>query len=295
VNKTASMLDRILYRSDAEGLQEYALCGSGKTLVFLHGLGGTARYWACRLSEAQPKGHMIFLDLLGFGNSPRPLGNYTIERHVSALHDTLQKHERIVLVGHSLGAAIALVYAARYPQNIEALVLISLPAFRSEKGAYQWFRRTPSGWLLTNMVVVGFGCIITRRVVGKFLPFFLPDYPREVVEDVAKHNVFSATTSLWNVLFNHDISKDAEKLSADIPVLCIHSEDDDSAPYVNVQDLSRQSTNWTLHTVNGVGHHPWLWATQACVQSIDEFLASIDHGENENAPAGRSSVADQSS
>jgi len=107
-NKAGTILDRILHHSHTEGLQEYALCGSGETLVFLHGLGGMARYWACRLSEAQPNGHMILLDLLGFGSSPRPLGNYTIERHVSALHHTLQTYGKIVLIGHSKGAAIAL-------------------------------------------------------------------------------------------------------------------------------------------------------------------------------------------
>lgn len=279
MNRSGHILDRIWVRPLAAGLQEYDLSGSGKALVFLHGLGGTSRYWSCRLSEAQPKGHTFLVDLLGFGGSPRPWGNYTIERHLHALHTTLQRHGKIVLIGHSLGAAISLAYASRYPQKIEALVLISLPVFHSEQSAYRWLRRNPSGWLLTNMIVVGLACIITRRVVGKILPFFLPNYPLEVVEDVARHNVFSATTSLWNVLYDHDISKEVEKLSADIPVLCIHSENDDSAPYVNVNDLSQRNANWTLRTMRSVGHHPWLWETRSCVKLIDEFLVLIDSAE----------------
>lgn len=124
-----------------------------------------------------------------------------------------------------------------------------------------------------------------RRLVDKVLPFFLSNFPSEVAEDLARHIVFSAMTSLWNVSYDQDISGEAKKLSAEIPVLCIHSDDDDRVPFVNVDDLLRRKVNRTLYTLNGVRHYPWLWATRACVKVIDEFLASINPAERGEAGA----------
>ncbi len=132
----------------ASRLNVLELKGSGETIVFLHGLGGTTRYWSSMLPKGRLEGRIVLVDLLGFGDSPRPWFRYTVERHLAALHEVLQQYGQIVLVGHSLGAALALIYAARYPETVKGLVLISLPNFGSRGHAYEWFRRTPSGCLV---------------------------------------------------------------------------------------------------------------------------------------------------
>jgi pimeloyl-ACP methyl ester carboxylesterase len=70
---------------------------------------------------------LLFVDLLGFGHSPKPWTRYTMERHVAELRDVLAPQPRFTLVGHSFGAALAVAYAARYPEQVEGLVLFSLP------------------------------------------------------------------------------------------------------------------------------------------------------------------------
>ncbi len=244
----------------------------GEPTVFLHGLGGTSRYWTCKLKRRPLAGRVLFVDLLGFGDSPQPWCRYTVERHVEALHATLNRLGPVTLVGHSLGAALALLFAARYPDKVKALVLISLPCFGSQKHAFDWLRRAPSGWIYTNMLIAGFACIITRRIAGKILPLFLTDYPREVAEDVVKHNVMSSITSLWNILYRHDLGQEAAAVAADVPVLCIHAKDDDTAPFAAIEALSKALPNWQLLSLEGPRHHPWLWDTVACRIAIEEFL-----------------------
>lgn len=251
--------------------------GAGQPVVFLHGLGGTNRYWTCQLKQEPLAGRALFVDLLGFGNSPQPWCQYTIERHLAALDAALSHHESFSLVGHSLGAALALLYAARFPEKVKSLVLISLPCFETKEQAYDWMRRTPSGWIFTNMLIAGFACIVTRRVAGKLLPFFLADYPKEVAEDVVKHNVMSSITSLWNILYRRDLRRDAAGIAPGVPVLCIHAVDDDTAPYAPVDAIAKELPSWHLLHLEGSRHHPWLWDTAACRRAMDAFLAQLQH------------------
>ncbi len=248
------------------------LTGSGAPIVFLHGLGGTVRYWSCRGASLEFPEPVLLVDLLGFGDSPRPWQKYTIDRHISALHEVLCDYENFALVGHSLGAALALIYAARYPGKVNGLVLFSLPFFGNERSAYKWMRKAPGGWLNTNMIAVALTCMLTRRVAGRLLPKIFSEYPQEVTEDLVKHNVLSSTTSLWEVLYRHDLMIDAKELPMQIPVTCIHSEDDDTAPIERVRQLVSAFPRWELIVLDGFSHHPWLWAPDICADIIARSL-----------------------
>ena len=178
-------------------------------VVLLHGLGGTHRYWNSGLDELTGRFHVITVDLLGFGDSDNPWINYTRERHLGALAAHLQRYDQFFVVGHSLSAALALGYSARNPKQVMCQLLISLPYYPSEEQAYRWFRRTPSGWLMTNMFSEIAACLFTRRIMGPFLLRLLQKYPREIVEDLLKQNFLSSTTTPWQVLYNSSILQDA--------------------------------------------------------------------------------------
>jgi len=247
--------------------------GPDPPFVFLHGLGGTHRYWTSRPVALRPRS--IYLDLLGFGDSPRPLVRYTVDRHLAALHETLVGQAPFILVGHSLGAALALVYAARYPAEVEALILIGLPHYEEGRTAFRWLRRKPSGWFMTNMLVTAAACLVTRRLLGRLLPHLLHDYPREIAEDLVKHNLMSSTTSLWEVLYRHDLAADADALPERVPVLCLHGTNDSTAPLDGVLRLASPRPNWGVRLLQGADHHPWLRATDECEAALNEVAALV--------------------
>jgi len=236
--------------------------------VFLHGLGGTHRYWtAANGARLLPSGSTV-VDLFGFGRSPRPLTRYTLDKHLSALESALADREAFVLVGHSLGAALAVAYAARHPAQIERLVLISLPAYESHRSAVRWLRQRLRGWFFTNMVLSVVVCIGIRRVLGPVLPFLIRDVPREVARDLVEHNFMSSTTSLWNVLYRHDIRTETGALPEDLPVLFIHGTDDTTAPIDQIRRLVHERDSWRLVELKGVDHHPWLRQPDTCAELI---------------------------
>lgn len=250
--------------------------GSGEAAtVWLHGIGGTHRYWTCVPSSlSEQDGRTLLVDLLGFGDSPRPWIRYTTDVHLSALHDCIE-HERgaLTLIGHSLGAVLALAYAARYPQRIRALVLISLPSFGGLPGAAKWFAAQPGGWLYTNLWAMALACVITRRVAGWVLPWLLRGIPRELAEDMVKHNMASWVTTLWEVLYRQDVPALAETLDRRIPVLLLHGNADRSAPVDGVRKLIERRPQWKLLVLDGVDHHPWLKQPETCMRTIRDWLA----------------------
>ena len=80
------------------------------------------------------KARLISVDLPGHGlTGAWPRNEYTVEAYVDfieALVDTL-KIDRFVLVGHSLGGAVAWTFAATRPDRVSQLILVDRPATRA--------------------------------------------------------------------------------------------------------------------------------------------------------------------
>ncbi len=101
--------------------------GHGPTLVLLHGFGGSRQNWVPTAKYLTHDFHVIIPDLPGYGSSsPVPASEGGIHgeaRLLAGFVDALElKH--FGLVGHSLGGAIAGVYAAAHPQQVFGLALV---------------------------------------------------------------------------------------------------------------------------------------------------------------------------
>jgi pimeloyl-ACP methyl ester carboxylesterase len=262
-----------LYRTDSGAMER-------PQIVFLHGLGGTHRYWDAGLDQIEDLGRITRLDLLGFGDSPMPWTSYTIPRHLAAIRTTLIHDGPFILVGHSLGAALALEFAALYPDQVRGLVLMGLPNFGGEEAALNWMRRGPSrgGWLLSHHLSAAITCMITRRVMGWLLPYLIRDLPRPVVEDLVKHTWLSSTSSLWQVVYSDEPDRAAGLLADGLPVDLIHGAVDETAPVAGARSLAAAHADWRLHLLDGIGHHPWHHAGEACREVIRDAVGRLAEG-----------------
>jgi pimeloyl-ACP methyl ester carboxylesterase len=109
--------------------------------VFVHGLGGSATNWTDLMGLlSEPHGTWPglageALDLPGFGYSPPPAdGDYSLDARVAAVIALIEKRHNgpVHLVGNSLGGAISTRIAARRPDLVKTLTLVSpaLPDLR---------------------------------------------------------------------------------------------------------------------------------------------------------------------
>ncbi len=252
--------------------------GGEDTLVFIAGLGGTTRYWASRLAPIENRYRIVLVDLLGFGQSPKPWTRYSVGRHVEALRSALESLGTITLIGHSLGASLAVAYAARFPEQVNNIVVMGMPNFGSQDRAYQYYRsgRVKYGYVYTNVVLTMAACIVTRRLVGWLLPYVLRSVPREVAEDLVKHTWRSSTSSLWEVVYRYNVAQDMGGLPTGIGVLFIHGDQDMTAPLEHIEELAAGHSRWRLWVLPGVDHHPFLRDPDGCMAAIDATVAEAE-------------------
>ena len=122
-------------------------------IVLLHGLGASREVWrpvATRLAAGGPA--VLMADLLGFGAS-RSIGTrFGIDDHVAAVAGLLHARgaDRVLVVGHSFGCAVAVALVASHPELARGLVLVSPPVFRDgEEARLRLGRR---GWLARRVL-----------------------------------------------------------------------------------------------------------------------------------------------
>jgi len=113
-------------KGDGVSIQLAVWQGKGKEILCVHGLTANCRCWDVLASSLSPRHKVIAMDLRGRGLSDGPPSGYSVENHcrdILALMDD-QGLERPVLMGHSLGAFISLVFAAKYSQRVDRLILV---------------------------------------------------------------------------------------------------------------------------------------------------------------------------
>lgn len=101
------------------------------TVVLVHGLGDKgARDWDGLTRVLAKEFRVVSFDLPGFGRSSKGNQRYTPENYAAFLRHLVKEQglaQPLLLVGHSMGGAIALRYAALYPRDVAALVLVDVP------------------------------------------------------------------------------------------------------------------------------------------------------------------------
>ena len=102
----------------------------GMPVVFIHSFAGSSAHWSAQLAHVRQNRRAVALDLRGHGKSAPPRdGDYAIASlasDVAAVVDRL-KLKRFVLVGHSMGGAVAIAYAGAHPDRVAGLVLVGAP------------------------------------------------------------------------------------------------------------------------------------------------------------------------
>jgi abhydrolase domain-containing protein 6 len=101
--------------------------GEGPNIVLLHGFASSKEVWLPTAKILSAHFHVIIPDLPGWGESTRVAGaSYNIDAQSMRFDGFVQTlgQQRFVLVGHSMGGAIAGVYATQHPEHVAELALV---------------------------------------------------------------------------------------------------------------------------------------------------------------------------
>lgn len=113
----------------------FCISGSGPPLYMIHGIGSRKSTWDGIVSVLEPHFTCVRYDLRGHGDSLVTETPYSLEQLILDM-ETLRTHlghERIHVIGHSLGGMIGPAYARAFPEKVVSVGLLSTAAGRTEQ------------------------------------------------------------------------------------------------------------------------------------------------------------------
>lgn len=261
--------------------------GSGPNVLLVHGWTGFKEAWA-DLPQAIADAGMraVTVDLPGWGESPSPRGQrHDAFGYAAALVPLLRELRPVSVIGHSMGGQVSAVLAARWPELVERLVLISTPAVPAHRG----WRRPKTLVHVVGLPVVGRHLArVGVSVMARRRDRIVASYRRSVFdaeglegnarwEDLAKRTMTGLQTtpagriadSLWRVA-----RTDLRPLLPDIrcPTLVIFGDRDRSVHPANSPTIARLIPDALLVAVERAAHLPFLERPEIVAPAIVEFL-----------------------
>ena len=231
--------------------------GGGDPVVFLAGLPATTSFWQGAFDPLAATHRLLLVDNLGFGRSPIPNIEYTLDDHLGALRRTLESRgatRRVTFVAHSFGTLLAAHYAARYPGEIEHLFLLGTPVFDGEREAREHIREMSSmaGVFTLNPILAREACKLHEATLSPALalvvPLFMPDTPPELARAGLLHTWKSFDGSLRNVVLTTPVAVPLASLGP--KVTFVHGRADPITSLERVQALAEATGARVLVTAD---------------------------------------------
>lgn len=249
--------------------------GRGPTLVLLHGFGGSRENWLPTARYLSRSFHLIIPDLPGYGASSRipgaDAGVHAQARRLAGFVDAL-KLQHFALAGHSMGGAIAGVYAAAHPDRVFALALLDSAGLPFQPNAFA--RAVAAG---QNPFAYA-----DRAQFARFmrLIFATPPYvPPRIADVLIAHNV-AAQPFLDAALARLRAPADADALvpvlpRLTMPVLGLWCNDDRVIGPSALDALRKglvAAPQIGTSLLNGCGHMPIMEEPRATADALTRFL-----------------------
>ena len=231
-------------------------------MVLLHGAGDQAGAWARMVPPLLDDYKIVIPDLPGHWKSdPRkgPIGVDQLLSGVEVVMDSVCAGEEVVLVGNSLGAWLAMLYAHDYPANVARLVAINGGAITNVNPAVNLFPETREEARETMKALMG--------------PATLP-VPDFVLDDIIRHarvgpaGRFVLTLDEWGPYL-----LDGRLNEVMVPVELVWGDGDGLWTLDVAQRLLDGLPRARLHTVHGCGHVPHRECPDKTLEAIEAALA----------------------
>lgn len=243
----------------------YYVYGEGApTLIFVVAWIWTAALWIPQVMHFCKNYRVITIDMRGTGESDKPLDDYTPDLYAEDLHSIIKEiddKKKIILVGESMGATIAMRYVAKYPGMIDKLVLLSgSPKFiATEDFPFGWsqsyFNEGMAMWEASHYQGL-------KTTMDLFFPELGTDYLKEWGLAMAqKTNPHIILNSLKN-LFEADLRPMLKDIT--MPTLIVQGDSDGVVHKENARYLQNRIRRSDVHLFKNKGHFP-------SITSADEF------------------------
>ena len=265
---------------DVEGTNlHFVIKGSGRPVVLVHGNPGSSEDWQRLYPLLASRFCAIAFDRPGHGHSDRPNhnGNVSVEAQARLLNSALGRLgvKRPILVGHSWGGALALIYALSYPNDVSGLVLLAPAAYESDDGV-SFLSKMPAWPLIGDILNTLFTPLLSAWLVRTDLAkAFAPD---QVPQDYLRHTLAEWTRprkvkwySIDDALLNASLAEFAPQYAdLRIPVAIVAGDSDLIVPAKeNAFRLAAALPQAKLQILENTGHQIPFVRPDAVVAAVE--------------------------
>lgn len=214
--------------------------GNGEVIILLHGFVSASEYWRSLQPKLSLGGYrVITIDLLGFGKAPQPAdSDYSYEAHLKHIDQAvsyLGLTKPFLVIGHSMGALLAIRYGLVHNGKVRSLILLHPPLFKDGEEV----RRT-------------------LRSTGQFYRILLESRHRnnlwvalQSIRLVGRHSRYARERSMVNVIEKAEMLNDLKKIRKDT-LLIVGSKD--RKEYLSNLENHRLSSRVSV-VIEDIGHH----------------------------------------
>lgn len=272
-------------------------------VIFVHGFGGSIGHWRQNMSVLSQYHSVYALDLLGFGASDKPDIHYSVDLWVDQLYEFWQgcigQSKPVVLVGNSIGSLICSVAAARHPEMVRGVAMISLPDTASHHETMPAVMRPIvqflqtifiSSWLLYPL----FHLLRHPQVIRRWVAFAyagkeaITDELLEILTKPARERDSArAFCAILKAMMHPKFSPSVRSILSNIrtPVLLLWGKQDRMIPAASARQFLKYNPNLRLIELDNAGH----CAHDECPERVNAELVNWIQSEIIN-PAPRAKI-----
>lgn len=259
------------------------------TFLLIHGYGASSFTWRSWIPELSRRGHVVMVDMKGFGDAPRPDdGRYSPADQAELIHRLIVQRDlnRVFIAGHSLGGGVALIVALRLLDEARTRGTLSrLSGLISMAGA-SYLQRLPPFVALSRhpwLSALVFRLLGPRRLIRLVFRTIVHDNSRVTRTQVEGYaDPLRRPDALQGLLWAaaQIVPPDLEAQTArygeiDVPALLIWGRQDPVIRLWVGERLEQDLPQATLVVLDECGHMPQEERTEDVLEILGEFLDGV--------------------
>jgi pimeloyl-ACP methyl ester carboxylesterase len=240
----------------------YELTGSasGKHIILLHGWGSNAAAFAFIIQALKENFNVYAIDFPGFGESPPPSEVWGVEDYTQFLESFVKKLEikNPILLAHSFGGRVALLYSSR--NEVNKLILVDAAGIKPTHSPKYYLK------------------VYAYKLSKKILPFIIGKKRAtaqiEAYRQKSGSSDYNQAKGIMRNILVKVVNEDLKRVMPDIkaPTLLIWGENDTATPLKDAKIMEKLIPDAGLAVLKGAGHFSFLDKRYEFNLIIDAFL-----------------------